>query len=106
MLAVDHPRFSRVDGAVFVRRVVVDCMDHRCAIAATGGEQLDACCQYGADVDLLERDAIAARADAIRPILRADARDVAWFDESEPEADRDAPSGTLVRTAVHRDRCV
>ena len=101
---LDHPRFSRADRDVFVRRVVADCMSHQCRMHDR--PLLDACCQYGADVDLHERDAIRAHADAIRPVLRADARDVAWFDESRPERDPDAPSGTFVRTAKHGGGCV
>jgi hypothetical protein len=103
---LDHPRFQRVEVAVFTKRVVADCMSHRCAMHDTHAEKLDACCQYGCDVDLFERDAILARADAIRPVLAADARDVPWFDESAPEHDPDTPSGTVVRTAMHGDGCV
>jgi hypothetical protein len=116
---LDHPRFTRVEVAVFTKRVVADCMSHRCAMHEThpeverpgftpgrGVEKLDACCQYGCDVDLTERDAILARAGAIRPVLAAEARDAPWFDESAPEHDPDTPSGTVVRTAVHRDGCI
>ncbi|HEY3807393.1 MAG TPA: hypothetical protein VGL61_32550 [Kofleriaceae bacterium] len=103
---LDHPRFSKAEVDVFVRRVVADCMTHTCAMHATGTVKLDACCQYGCDVDLFERDAILARATLIRPVLRAEARDVPWFDESEPEHDPDVPSGTVVRTSVFEDRCV
>lgn len=105
-IALDHPRFTRAEVAVFTRRVVADCMTHRCAVQATHTEKLDACCQYGCDVDLFEQREILARADQIRPVLRADAQDVPWFDESEPEQDPDVPSGTVVRTAVHGDGCV
>jgi Fe-S-cluster containining protein len=105
-IALDHPRFTRAEIDVFTRRVVADCMTHRCAMHDTRTEKLDACCQYGCDVDLFEQQAILARADQIRPVLRADAQDVPWFDESEPERDPDVPSGTVVRTAVHGDGCV
>jgi Fe-S-cluster containining protein len=105
-LAVDHPKWSRVELAVFTRRVVADCMTHTCAIRATHTVKLDACCQYGCDVDLFERDEILKRADLIRPILKAEVQNVPWFDESHPEQDPDVPSGTVVRTAVHNDGCL
>ena len=105
-VALDHPKFKRVEVAVFTKRVVADCMSHRCAMQETRSEKLDACCQYGCDVDLTERDAILARADAIRPVLAAEVRDLPWFDESEPEQDPDTPSGTVVRTAVHNQGCL
>src|SRR5689334_9248915 len=103
---LDHPRFSRVEVAVFTKRVVADCMTHRCAIHATHTEKLDACCQYGCDVDLTERDAILARAESIRPVLDAAVQHLPWFDESNPERDPDTPSGTVVRTAVHGGGCL
>ena len=106
LIALDHPRFTRAEVAVFTRRVVADCMSHACTIRETGTVKLDACCQYGCDVDLTERDAILARADAIRPVLSAEVRDLPWFDESAPERDPDTPSGTVVRTAVHKDGCL
>ena len=97
-VALDHPRFHRAEVAVFTRRVVADCMTHRCTMQATHTEKLDACCQYGCDVDLFERDAILARAEAIRPVLAAEVRDLPWFDESAPETDPD--------TTVHQDGCL
>jgi Fe-S-cluster containining protein len=105
-VALDHPRFVRAEVDVFIKRVVADCMTHRCTMHATATTHLDACCQYGCDVNLLERDAILARADQIRPILRADAQRVPWFDESEPEEDPDVPSGIVVRTATFDGGCV
>lgn len=103
---LDHPRFHAAEVAVFTRKVVADCMTHRCAIQAMHTEKLDACCQYGCDVDLHERDAILARAEAIKPVLAAEVRELPWFDESEPEQDPDVPSGTVVRTAVHGSGCL
>jgi hypothetical protein len=105
-VALDHPRFNRAEVAVFTRRVVEDCMSHSCAIRETQTVKLDACCQYGCDVDLLERDAILARAESIRPVLAAEVRALPWFDESAPEHDPDTPSGTVIRTAVHKDGCL
>jgi len=101
-----HPKWIRAEVAVFTRRVVADCMTHRCAMHATHTEKLDACCQYGCDVDLTERDAILAKADLIRPVLSKAVQDLPWFDESHPEQDPDTPSGTVVRTAVHEGGCL
>jgi Fe-S-cluster containining protein len=106
VVPLDHPTWNRVEVAVFTRRVVADCMTHRCAMHATHTEKLDACCQYGCDVDLTERDAILARADLIRPVLAAAVQNLPWFDESAPEQDPDTPSGTVVRTAVHEGGCL
>ena len=91
---------------MFTRRVVADCMSTPARCTTTAPTKLDACCQYGCDVDLFERDAILARAEQIRPVLRAEVQDLPWFDESEPEHDPDVPSGTVVRTAVHDDGCL
>ncbi|HUJ60933.1 MAG TPA: hypothetical protein VLX92_20660 [Kofleriaceae bacterium] len=106
VVALDHPRFRHAEAAVFVRRLVPDCMAHRCHMHATGREQLDACCQHGCDVDLHERDAIVARAADIRALLRAEASATRWFDDDEPERDPDAPSGTFVRTEVLGGGCI
>jgi Fe-S-cluster containining protein len=103
---IDHPKFNRVEIAVFTKRVVSDCMSYGCTIVESGKKKLDACCQYGCDVDLLERDAILAKADVIRPILSPEVQNLPWFDESKPEKDPDVPSGTVVRTAVHNDGCL
>jgi Fe-S-cluster containining protein len=106
VVELDHPRFHAAELAVFTRRVVADCMTHDCAIRATGTVRHDACCQYGCDVDLHEKDAILARAESIKPVLAPEVRDLPWFDESEPEQDPDVPSGTVVRTAVHTKGCL
>jgi len=106
LIALAHPKFTRAEVAVFTRRVVADCMSHRCTMVATHTEKLDACCQYGCDVDLTERDAILARRESIAPVLAAEVRDLPWFDESSPEQDPDTPSGTVVRTAVHKGGCL
>ena len=104
-VAVDHPRFRHVWTSIFTRRLAVDCMAHRCTIVETGHEKLDACCQYGCDVDLGERAAIEAHGDQIRALLRAGARDARWFDPEE-EVDPDYPSGRVVRTEVHDGGCI
>jgi Fe-S-cluster containining protein len=106
LVPLDHPRFRHTWADVFTKRLVADCMTHSCTMHATGVPKLDACCQHGCDVDLHERDAILARAATIRAVLRPDAAAAPWFDESEPEADPDAPSGTLVRTEVLDGGCI
>jgi Fe-S-cluster containining protein len=106
VVALDHPRFRSVWSEIFTKRLVADCMTHSCAMVETGGPKLDACCQYGCDVDLFERDAILAHADDIRRVLRPEANAMRWFDDDEPELDPDAPSGTLVRTEVLNNGCV
>ncbi|MEJ7597083.1 MAG: hypothetical protein WKG01_04165 [Kofleriaceae bacterium] len=100
-----HPRFKHVWASVFTRKLAPDCMTHNCTMVATHTVKLDACCQYGCDVDLLERDAILARADQIRPLLRAEVADKPWF-ETDVEVDPDYPSGSVVRTEVHNDGCL
>ncbi len=108
-VALEHPRFAWVDPTIFMRRVVGDCMSHACQmlVPAERGprEMLDACCQYGVDVDLAERRNIGARSEEIRALLREDAKHVAWFDD-DPTPDGDAPSGAWVRTNVHGRGCV
>ncbi|MDB4954879.1 MAG: hypothetical protein JWO36_2448 [Myxococcales bacterium] len=106
VVELDHPRFQHAWTMVFTRRVVADCFEHRCSIKHTGTEKLEACCQYGCDVDLFERDAILRRADQIRSVLSPEAAAAPWFDESEPEHDPDVPSGTVVRTQVMKDGCI
>ncbi len=105
-LSVAHDRFRLVERDIFVRRFVADCMSHRCTQLADEGVPLsahrpllDACCQYGADTDLGERNAILARRDDIAPLLIPAARLLPWFDETVEE-DPDQPSGYFVRTAV------
>ena len=105
-LRIDHPRFVTVDPAIFTKKLVGVCMTHACQfLVPHQHEKLDACCQYGCDVDLAERDAILAKAADIRPLLRADLRDREWF-ESEVEYDKDYPSGAVVRTQVVDDGCL
>ena len=105
LVTVDHPRFMYADRAIFTREVVADCMSHRCTMVETHALKLDACCQYGCDVDLHERAAIEARAGDIRPLLRADVAETPWF-EPEVETDPDYPSGAVVRTSVVEGGCI
>jgi Fe-S-cluster containining protein len=101
-----HPRFRRVQRDIFERRVVADCMTHRCCLLTEGGrEKLDACCQYGVDVDVAERDAILARREQIDALLDEDVRGAAWFSAEESD-DADFPSGRFVRTRTHADGCI
>jgi Fe-S-cluster containining protein len=103
VVPVDHPRFRHVWADIFTRRLVADCMTHHCK--HYDATKLDACCQYGCDVDLHERDAILRRADDIRPLLRAEVQTAPWFD-NEIEEDSDYPSGKVVRTAMHGEGCL
>jgi Fe-S-cluster containining protein len=100
-----HPRFRHVEAEIFTRTLVADCMTHQCQNLAPRRAQLDACCQYGADVDVRERDAILSHADQLRSLLRPEAAAAPWFTEQE-EIDVDYPSGRHVRTAVFGDGCV
>jgi Fe-S-cluster containining protein len=105
LLPVEHPRFRLVERAVFVRRITGDCMTHRCRMHREDRELLDACCQYGADVDLGERDRILGHAAQLRALLSPEARDLPWFTEEE-EDDPDFPSGRQVRTRPLPGGCV
>ena len=105
VVELEHPRFRQVWASIFTRRLAPDCMTHQCTMVETHTLKLDACCQYGCDVDLRERDAILARADAIRPLLRADVAGKPWF-ETDEEVDPDYPSGRVVRTEVHDGGCL
>jgi len=105
VVSLDHPRFRSVWASIFTRRLVADCMTHSCSMVETHTDKLDACCQYGCDVDLRERDAIEARADDIRALLRPEVKQLRWFDPEE-EVDADYPSGRVVRTEVHEGGCL
>ena len=103
IVRLEHPRFRFAWASVFTRRLVGDCMTHNCKMF--GEDKLDACCQYGCDVDLAERDAILKRAETIRPLLRTEVQDEPWFGD-EIEHDADYPSGQVVRTALHEGGCI
>ncbi|HEX3762472.1 MAG TPA: DUF3109 family protein [Kofleriaceae bacterium] len=104
-IALDHPRFRTVWASIFTRRLAPDCMTHRCTMVEVGRELLDACCQYGCDVDLRERAAIEARSDEIRALLDPEVKHARWFDPQEEE-DADYPSGRVVRTEVRGTGCI
>ena len=105
LVDVAHPRFRRVEPAIFVQPLVADCMTHACRHHAPDTAQLDACCQYGADVDRAERDAILAHADELGAILTPAAAAAPWFTD-DVRVDRDFPSGKHVRTAMFGAGCV
>ena len=105
LVSLDHPRFRTAWASIFTRRLAADCMTHRCTIVESHTEKLDACCQYGCDVDLREREAIEAHSGEIRTLLRAEVKDARWFDPEE-EVDADYPSGRVVRTEVHAGGCI
>ncbi|MCA9673839.1 MAG: hypothetical protein H6709_22865 [Kofleriaceae bacterium] len=102
---LDHPRFHLAERDLFVRRLVADCMTHRCRMHEEDRELLDACCQYGADVDIGERDRILGHAAQLRTLLRPEARNMPWFTPEE-HVDPDFPSGRYVRTQKFRGGCV
>jgi hypothetical protein len=103
---LNHPRFSVAQREIFVKRVTADCLSHSCRLVHDRHRlKFDACCQYGVDVDLAERDAILGRKSEIAALLRDEAADQPWFDDRERE-DADFPSGRHVRTTTHGDGCV
>lgn len=103
---VEHDRFVKAQRDIFVKSVTPECMRHHCRLLHEGGRlALDACCQYGVDVDVGERDAILAHAGDIRALLHDEAADQPWFQGPET-ADSDFPSGRHVRTATHGNGCI
>jgi Fe-S-cluster containining protein len=71
----------------------------------TKTQKLDACCQYGCDVDIAEREQILAHSEGIRALLRSEAKDARWFDPEET-LDSEYPSGRVVRTELFEGGCV
>jgi Fe-S-cluster containining protein len=102
LLEVGHSLVRRVDTSIFLRTFVPDCMSHACACRDEGDRgRLDACCQHGADVYPIDKEAILRRADAVASVLRPERRDPAgWFDEEEAVYDPDPPTGLVIRTAT------
>src|SRR5258707_908754 len=92
-LLVEHPGLAHLDPDIFRFQFAEACMTHASRIEATAEDaydgacqQTDACCRYGCDVDLFERDRILERAAEIQPVLRPELRDTSrWFDDSNPE---------------------
>jgi hypothetical protein len=105
LIEIALPPVIQIQRDVFTVRFVSDCMRHECR--CSGRVELDACCQYGADVDLFEKERILARTREVQAVLAADVRDPAgWFADDEAELDPEAPSGILTRTGLRDDRCV
>ncbi len=105
-VSIRHDRFKKVDREIFVAHLAPDCMTHQCRLRKEDDRlKLDACCQYGVDVDIGERDGILSHAAQIGTILSSDVADVPWFKEEE-HLDADFPSGRFVRTKTHNDGCL
>ncbi|MCG8423838.1 MAG: hypothetical protein MJE77_38570 [Proteobacteria bacterium] len=105
-ISLNHPRFVWAQRAIFTKKVTPDCMSHSCRIIRRRKRsKLDACCRYGVDVDVGERDAILRRKGEIAALLRSDVAAMPWFDDWETE-DADYPSGRYVRTETHAGGCV
>jgi len=105
-IALDHPRFVKAHRDIFTSKVTADCMTHTCRIVDEPGKvRLDACCQYGVDVDLAERDNILSRHDELVQLLDDDVAEIDWFDDKQEE-DPDFPSGRYVRTRTHDKGCI
>jgi len=105
LIPVDHPRFRVVESGIFTRRIIGDCLSYTCREREPTRIRLDACCQYGADVDVGERNQILTHADEIKRLLTPEAAAAPWF-TPEVEDDADFPSGQRTRTATHGDGCV
>lgn len=105
-IPLQHPRFHWVQRNIFTLRVVADCMTHSCKLVQHDNrEKLDACCQYGVDVDISERDGILAHREQIASLLTPDAAASEWFTREETR-DPDFPTGRHVRTNRHGEGCV
>jgi len=103
---VDHPRFRRAQRDIFVRTLAPDCMSFTCKLSTSGNRtKLDACCQYGAQAGLGERDNILEHREQIRALLDDGAKHRDWF-TGEPEIDADFPGGACVRTNTHGEGCL
>jgi Fe-S-cluster containining protein len=81
-------------------------MSHQCSLVKEDNRlKLDACCQYGADTDLGERDAILSHREQIAAILQPEASAKPWFTADET-ADADFASGAFVRTQPFGEGCI
>ena len=106
LVPIDHPRFRSAQRDIFLVKVVADCMTHQCRLLKENDAlKLDACCQYGVDVDIGERDQILAHAGDVRTVLDAEVADQPWF-HTEEQVDPDFPSGRFVRTRTHGGGCL
>jgi Fe-S-cluster containining protein len=81
-------------------------MSHECKLRKEGDRtKLDACCQYGVDVDLGERDRILEHKEQIANILDSEPSASPWFSD-KIEEDGDFPSGAMVRSNRYGDGCI
>ena len=81
-------------------------MNHECRLTGEGDRtKLDACCQYGVDIDLGERDGILEHQGEIAKLLTAEANATPWFIGEEIE-DVDFVSGRYIRTNKLGDGCL
>lgn len=88
------PSLDRVDTALFTRTYFAACMD--CNFCH------DSCCQYGADVTVIERDRILANAESIKQVVTTPVDQ--WF-EPEVYEDDDYQGGSYVRAAAVNGAC-
>jgi Fe-S-cluster containining protein len=88
-------RLTQVDTSIFTLRYFAHCMS--CTFCG------DACCNYGADVDVGERDRILENATSLARYVSAPAEE--WFTTTVNE-DPDYASGKFVRTRVQDGACV
>lgn len=88
--AVDH-----VDTAIFNARYFRDCMG--CTFCH------DSCCGWGADVDLIKRDALLAEGQALADFTGRPME--TWFRDGV-YGDDEVPGGGYVRTSVERGGCI
>jgi hypothetical protein len=101
-IAIEHPSIALVDAEIFTLTFAPDCMTHACRCRDEGDLQKnDACCQHGADMLVPERAAILKRAAEVSSVMNAPWRETsAWFDETDPTPDPEAPGGLIMRTGT------
>src|SRR5688572_23483259 len=66
--------------------------------------KLDACCQYGCDVDLAERAAILGHASEIRALLRRPLGDARWFRSEEHTSELQSQSNLVCRLLLEKKK--
>lgn len=90
------PVLDAVDGRIFTATYFAECM--KCTFCE------DACCSWGADVDLLNVERILAEGKALEDYVGVP-RDQ-WLAPGEPAAEPELPGGGYRRTAVRDGRCI
>ena len=89
------PGIARVDDAIFQRAYFTDCMAcHFCH---------DACCSYGAEIDVENMQRLLTRAEQLEPYV--DQPHTGWFTDQGVD-DPEAPGGRYGRTRVVDGACV